>query len=139
MSKQVVHFFKFCGLLRIPHLIFLQYNKLQKKIGCNFIFQNLNDGYFFQVPTTSLLQTIATKLQSFLSTKSELADSFSVTSNQEKARIEVKANAGSSICVHVGITSPSVRASDDESKFSDDSLPKDRCLEHLADIRHAKW
>jgi hypothetical protein len=94
---------------------------------------------FFQVPTTSLLQTIATKLQSFLSTKSELADSFSVTSNQEKARIEVKANAGSSICVHVGITSPSVRASDDESKFSDDSLPKDRCLEHLADIRHAKW
>jgi len=92
-----------------------------------------------EVPTTSLLQTIATKLQSFLSTKSELADSFSVTSNQEKARIEVKANAGSSICVHVGITSPSVRASDDESKFSDDSLPKDRCLEHLADIRHAKW
>jgi len=92
-----------------------------------------------EVPTTSLLQTIATKLQSFLSTKSELADSFSVTSNQEKARIEVKANAGSSICVHVGITSPTVRASDDESKFSDDSLPKDRCLEHLADIRHAKW
>jgi len=92
-----------------------------------------------EVPTTSLLQTIATKLQSFLSTKSELADSFSVTSNQEKARIEVKANTGSSICVHVGITSPTVRASDDESKFSDDSLPKDRCLEHLADIRHAKW
>ena len=86
------------------------------------------------VPTTSLLQTIATKLQSHLSNKSE-SDGFTVTSNLEQARIEVKA----SICVHVGITSPTVRASDDESKFSDDSLPKDKCLEHLADIRHAKW
>ena len=39
-----------------------------------------------------------------------------------------------------GRTSPTVRASDDESKFAkDDSLPKDKCLEHLADIRHAKW
>merc|ERR1719273_350321 len=80
------------------------------------------------IPTASLLQTIATKLQSHLSNKSE-SDGFTVTSNLEQARIEVKA----SICVHVGITSPTVRASDDESKFSDDSLPKDKCLEHLAD------
>ena len=95
------------------------------------------------VPTKNLLETIASKLQSqFSGNKNADSENFSVTSSIENARIEVKASA--SLCVHVGLTSATVRAcssttEEDEAKFPEDALPKEKSLNHLASIRHAKW
>lgn len=86
------------------------------------------------VPTNSFLDSVVNKLQSYLSSKSE-SDTFVVSSCPGQALMEIKA----SICVQVGLTSPAVRASNSEMTDQDDALPKEKCLKHLADIRHAKW
>ena len=93
-----------------------------------------------EVPTASLQQCIGLKLQAHLASKTE-SENFTVTSVPSASRLEVK---GSTICVHVGLTSPAVRgASGDEvagaKVVNEGSLNKAKCLEHLAAIRHAKW
>lgn len=84
------------------------------------------------VPTTSFLESISSKLQSQLSNKSE-SECYKVNACPTQARLDVK---GASMCVQVGITSPAVRA---QEEVKAECLPRDKCLEHLASIRHAKW
>ena len=87
------------------------------------------------IPTESLLEAVTSNLQSHLS------DSYQVSSNKEHARIQVKT---SSINVHVGLTSASVRSNleainESEVNLPEHALSKTKCLQYLADIRRAKW
>lgn len=89
-----------------------------------------------EVPTKKLLETVANKLQSQLTTNKSDLEGVSVASMTDEAYIEVKVKS-SSVCVHIGLTSPSVRSED--VKLEKDCLSKDKCLAHLASLRHAKW
>ena len=84
------------------------------------------------VPTLALLEAVASNLQSHLS------DTYQVTCNEDQARIEVK----TSINVHIGLTSASVRSSEvtsEAAKIPENALNREKCLQYLADIRRAKW
>ena len=72
------------------------------------------------------------------SNKTADGSDFTVTCTINEARMEVKVPAQpSALNIHIGLTSASVRS--EETQFPDDALPKEKCLDHLASLRHAKW
>ena len=86
-----------------------------------------------EVPTIHFLETVASKLQVQFSNKTTEGSDFSVTCTINEARMEVKGLMN----IHVGLTSASGRSED--AQFPNDALPKIKCLEHLAMLRHSKW
>jgi zinc finger RNA-binding protein len=86
-----------------------------------------------EIPTRDLLGTVVNKLQTQLANKNDSDNvNFVITQVQDEARIEVTA----SISVHIGLTSPSVR--NEDAVFNEETLPKEKCIEFLASLRHAK-
>ncbi len=102
-----------------------------------------------EVPTKSLLKEVSSKLTKHLETvtKSDDGVKFVVKENTKEASVEVVSD---SITVSVGLTSPLVRNSNNDEFTSDGDvkpsdkednnvLDRDKCIEFLAHVRHAKW
>uniref|UniRef100_H3AX55 Zinc finger RNA-binding protein n=1 Tax=Latimeria chalumnae TaxID=7897 RepID=H3AX55_LATCH len=97
-----------------------------------------------QKPTISLLQKIAELLPKQLSALTE--DKYEVMAHPQEANLIISANNEPKMQVTISLTSPQMReegASDKDAKESQpdppDVLNKQKCLESLASLRHAKW
>ncbi|CAI5799246.1 zinc finger RNA-binding protein-like isoform X2 [Podarcis lilfordi] len=98
-----------------------------------------------QKPTLALLQSITEQLPQQL--EKVTTDSYEVLSNSEEANIVIASCREPQMQVTVSLTSPLMReeaAADAETSpepqlDSAETLNKDKCLESLAALRHAKW
>ncbi|XP_048353152.1 zinc finger RNA-binding protein-like isoform X2 [Sphaerodactylus townsendi] len=99
-----------------------------------------------QKPTLTLLRSIAEQLPEHLGKVTK--DSYEVVSNVEEASIVIGSTKEPKMQVTVSLTSPLVReeapaadaeASPEPQLESSDFLDKQKCLESLAALRHAKW
>ncbi|XP_034975332.2 zinc finger RNA-binding protein isoform X1 [Zootoca vivipara] len=98
-----------------------------------------------QKPTLALLQSITEQLPQQL--EKVTSDSYEVLSNSEEANIVIASCREPQMQVTVSLTSPLMReeaAADAETSpepqlDSSETLSKDKCLESLAALRHAKW
>nr|XP_056701471.1 zinc finger RNA-binding protein-like [Euleptes europaea] len=97
-------------------------------------------------PTLTLLQSIAQQLPEQLGKVTK--DGYEVVSNVEEASIVIASSKDPKMQVMVSLTSPLVREeapAADAEESSDpqldpaDLLDKQKCLESLAALRHAKW
>ncbi|XP_063147047.1 zinc finger RNA-binding protein 2 [Candoia aspera] len=97
-----------------------------------------------QKPTLALLQSVAEQLPKQLGKVT--SDDYEVVSNSEEAHIVIASSREPKMQVTVSLTSPLMRgdptnaeASAESQQESSEILNKDRCLESLAALRHAKW
>nr|XP_028569149.1 zinc finger RNA-binding protein-like isoform X1 [Podarcis muralis] len=98
-----------------------------------------------QKPTLALLQSITEQLPQQL--EKVTSDSYEVLSNSEEANIVIASCREPQMQVTVSLTSPLMReeaAADAETSpepqlDSAETLNKEKCLESLAALRHAKW
>uniref|UniRef100_A0A3B3ZT56 DZF domain-containing protein n=1 Tax=Periophthalmus magnuspinnatus TaxID=409849 RepID=A0A3B3ZT56_9GOBI len=91
-------------------------------------------------PTISLLKNIAQQLPKELATFSE--DQYEVQAHPEEANIVIFSSKEPKMQVTICLTSPLMRedpAAEKDKQDPPDILNKDKCLDYLAALRHAKW
>ncbi|XP_054836177.1 zinc finger RNA-binding protein-like isoform X2 [Eublepharis macularius] len=97
-------------------------------------------------PTLTLLQSIAEQLPEQLGKVTK--DGYEVVPNVKEANIVIASSKDPKMQVTVSLTSPLMRedapatepeASSEPQLDSSDTLDKEKCLESLAALRHAKW